>query len=206
MGHHLNHVQFWSQQWSRSPIVARREKPEEFPIDFSDAITKFYISCFADEETDFISNALRYDQNNVHIIIYHKYRDTNKRDGNETTPRHELFYIAAAATIRIAATSTTLLYLGTSRSNYNPEEDFYTKINNNAKEEEKQNIVKEDETAKWPFFSGKGFGSFLLSASQYLSVCVRGHFNIIAQVHNNMDKGAIYFYLHNYFVIIPSNH
>jgi hypothetical protein len=226
VGHHENHVAFWADKWKNTPIVACQINYDKNPKDFLDAITMHYVSCFASDESTYIRNALKFSQNNIHIIVYHKYRDTTKRDGNESTPRSDLFYIAAAATIRIAEISTTLLYLGTSVHDYYIQEDFYPKSNNddknkanndettgesatnevstiNADEKENNKVKKDKDLAK---FGGYGLGTFLISMCQYVSVCNNGYYHVIAQVANSMDGGAMYFYLQNYFIIIPSNH
>jgi hypothetical protein len=143
VGHHDNHVAYWSNKWAKNPIVASSVSFDKNPTNFLDAITKHYVSCFRNDEGEYIANALQLSEHNVHIIVYYKYRDTIKRDSNESTPRNEVFYIAAAATIRFAESSTTLLYLGTSNHEYSPEEDFYPKGKNDDKND--PNNVNNDE-------------------------------------------------------------
>ena len=80
---------------------ALKKNNKKLPIpveDFEEAIVYHYKSSFAnDDESKFIKKALLPNTNNVHVIVYYTYRQSN----SATNCKSNIYIIAAAATIKI---------------------------------------------------------------------------------------------------------
>ena len=157
------------------------------PVDFEEAIVYHYKSRFAnDDEAEFIKKALLQNTNNVHVIVYYTYRQSNAA----TNCKSNIYIIAAAALIKMSKLSAVLLYLSVSSSEYHQKEDIELPNNQTTKTR----------------FQYQNLGCFLLSLCQFIVHCNVKSTTLLTQVSNSMINGAVYFYLNNYFKINDKCH
>lgn len=172
------------------PKCGPNSNDEDYPT-FKSMLHDHYLWCFTHDENSHIKKAL--DRDNVHhVIIYNRFYRTLSRNKPEVEP---IYYVVAAATFVIAETCSVLLYMGVTDAVFSPKTDFLG-----------SSIINETMKAKMENYRNHDLGAYMISLIEKITYAVVNNHTVIAQVNNHAIKGAVHFYLKQYFAIVHKDH
>lgn len=161
---------------------------------FRSMLENHYLWCFSADEQTYIQKALER-SNTQHVVIYNRYFRLLSRNKKEVEP---IYFVAAAATFIISKTCSVLMYMGVADEFFVPKSDFNNK-KNDISNDSKKGYKQEN-------YRNRDLGAYMISMVQKMTYCAINCHTIIAQVYNHCDKGAVYFYLKQYFAIVNRDH